>query len=158
MADKKKKKEKTSVVLPKAWQSVKHRNETAQARSNYEDGWKAIEVVLIILLVLFVLLGGISQTGALKFLFNWSKNVGEGISNWLEGGSIITNEDGIYWDPTGQNGDKIGDPNAPEVINPMDGAVGGGETPVEGEESVDDAGETDANEEAPVGNSEVQKE
>ena len=42
MAKEKKNKEKTNVVLPKAWQSVKHRNETAQARANYDDTWKAI--------------------------------------------------------------------------------------------------------------------
>ena len=135
MGKDKKKKEKTSVVLPKAWQSVKHRNETAQARSNYEDTWKAIQTILIILLILFVILGGVSQTGILKFIFNWSTNVGQSISNWLEGGSIITNEDGIYWDPSGQQGDKIGDENAPEVINPMDVPT----------EETTETGETDIN-------------
>lgn len=117
MAKEKKKKEKTTVVLPKAWQSLKHRNETAQARANYDDIWKAVGVILGILLFLFVILGGVSQTGVLKFVFNWSHNVGETISNWLEGGSIVTNEDGVYWDPTGQTGDKIKDENAPDVVN-----------------------------------------
>ena len=118
MAKEKKKKEKTTVVLPKAWQSVKHRNESAQARANYDDTWKAIGTILLILFVLFVLLGGISMTGALKFFFNWSHNVGETVSNWFEGGSIVTNEDGVYWDPTGQQGDKIKDENATDVVNP----------------------------------------
>ena len=118
MAKEKKKKEKTTVVLPKAWQSVKHRNESAQARANYDDTWKAIGTILLILFVLFVLLGGISMTGALKFVFNWSHNVGETVSNWFEGGSIVTNEDGVYWDPTGQQGDKIKDENATDVVNP----------------------------------------
>lgn len=118
MAKEKKSKEKTTVVLPKAWQSVKHRNETAQARANYDDTWKAIGTILLVLLVLFVILGGISMTGTLKFVFNWSHNVGETISNWFEGGSIVTNEDGIYWDPTGTKGDKIKDENASDVVNP----------------------------------------
>lgn len=118
MANEKKSKEKTTVVLPKAWQSLKHRNETAQARANYDDIWKAIGVVIGIIVFLFVILGGVSQTGVLKFFFNWSHNVGETISNWFEGGSVITNEDGIYWDPTGQNGDKIKDEDAPDVANP----------------------------------------
>lgn len=118
MSKEKKKKEKTTVVLPKAWQSVKHRNESAQARANYDDTWKAIGTILLILFVLFVLLGGISMTGALKFVFNWSHNVGETVSNWFEGGSIVTNEDGVYWDPTGQQGDKIKDENATDVVNP----------------------------------------
>ena len=108
MAKEKKKKEKNSVILPKAWQSVKHRNETAQAKSNYDDTWKALGVVITILVILFVLLGGISQTKVISFFFDWSHKVGESISNWIEGGSIIQNEDGIYWDPSGQKGDKIG--------------------------------------------------
>ena len=71
MAEKKSKKEKTNIVLPKAWQSMKHRNETAQARANYDDIWKAITTILLILFILFVILGGVSQTGVLKFIFNW---------------------------------------------------------------------------------------
>ena len=58
------------------------------------------------------------MTGALKFFFNWSHNVGETVSNWFEGGSIVTNEDGVYWDPTGQQGDKIKDENAADVDKP----------------------------------------
>lgn len=121
MAEKKpkKKKEKTHVVLPKAWQSVKHRDQTAQVRTTYDDTWSAVGTIALVLLVLFVLLGGVSQTGFLKVCFNWAHNVGEGISNWLEGGSIVTNEDGIYWDPTGQTGEKIGDENG-EVPNVTD--------------------------------------
>lgn len=118
MANRNKKKEKNNVVLPKAWQSVKHRNETAQARANYDDTWKAIGTILAIIAILFVILGGISMTGALKFVFNWSHTVGETISTWFEGGSIITNEDGVYWDPSGTHGDKIKDENADEVVNP----------------------------------------
>lgn len=160
MAKEKKSKEKTTVVLPKAWQSLKHRNETAQARANYDDIWKAIGVVIGILVFLFVILGGVSQTGVLKFIFNWSHNVGETISNWIEGGSIVTNEDGVYWDPTGQTGDKIKDGDAPDVVNPAnvidgDGAQDDSENPdSEGEES--DA-TTDGNSENNQ-NSEVQNE
>ena len=120
MGKENKKKEKNSVVLPKAWQSLKHRNETAQARTNYEDTWKAIGTIALIALVLFVLLGGVSQTGIIKAIFGWSNNVGHTISDWLSGGSVVVNDDGIYYDPTGQSGDKIGDENAPEIINPIE--------------------------------------
>lgn len=120
MGKENKKKEKNSVVLPKAWQSLKHRNETAQARTNYEDTWKAIGTIALIALVLFVLLGGVSQTGVIKAIFGWSNNVGHTISDWLSGGSVVVNDDGIYYDPTGQSGDKISDENAPEVINPIE--------------------------------------
>ena len=154
MAKEKKKKEKTTVVLPKAWQSLKHRNETAQARANYDDIWKAIGVILGILLFLFVILGGVSQTGVLKFVFNWSHNVGETISNWLEGGSIVTNEDGVYWDPTGQTGDKIKDENAPNVVNIGDvidretnGSGSGDNTEGTTEEGADNSSENSQNSE-----------
>jgi len=141
MAKENKKKEKTSVTLPKAWQNVKHRNEMAQTRNNFEDTWKAIGTIIAILVILFVLLGGVSQRKIIHFVFSWSKNVGESISNWFEGGSIITNEDGIYWDPTGENGEPIVD--APED----NGETSNGEETSNEEESVSD----NTNDE-PVGN------
>ena len=120
MAEKEtKKKEINQVRLPKAMQSVKHRNETAQARTTYEDTYKVIGTIMLIGLVLFVLLGGVSQTGVLKFCLNWSHNIGSSISNWLEGGSVVTNEDGVYWDPTGQEGDKIGNDEANTEVPDM---------------------------------------
>ena len=122
MADNKKKgsRNKETTMLPNAWQSVKRRNENAQTRANIDGAWSAVGVIAGILLFLFVILGGVSQTGAIKTVFNWSHNVGERISNWMEGGSIVTNDDGIYWDPTGQQGDSIKDSEAPEVENPAE--------------------------------------
>ena len=123
MAEKenKKKKEKTSVTLPKAWQSVKHRNETSQTRTDLNDAISAIGMIILILVIAFVLLGGVSQTGVLKFIFNWSQNVGHTISSWIEDTSIVTNENGVYIDPTGKNGTKIGDDeNNVEIVNPME--------------------------------------
>ena len=157
MAEKKSKKEKTNIVLPKAWQSMKHRNETAQARANYDDIWKAITTILLILFILFVILGGVSQTGVLKFIFNWSHNVGETISNWFEGGSVIVNEDGVYYDPSGQKGDKIKDENAGDVVNIGDEigndeqADGSGDVSEENQQDVNDSNSQN-------GNSEVQEE
>lgn len=157
MAEKKSKKEKTNIVLPKAWQSMKHRNETAQARANYDDIWKAITTILLILFILFVILGGVSQTGVLKFIFNWSHNVGETISNWFEGGSVVVNEDGVYYDPSGQKGDKIKDENAGDVVNIGDEigndgqADGSGDVSDENQQDVNDSNSQD-------GNSEVQEE
>lgn len=157
MAEKKSKKEKTNIVLPKAWQSTKHRNETAQARANYDDIWKAITTILLILLILFVILGGVSQTGVLKFIFNWSHNVGETISNWFEGGSVVVNEDGVYYDPSGQKGDKIKDENAGDVVNIGDEigndgqADGSGDVSEENQQDVNDSNSQN-------GNGEVQEE
>lgn len=157
MAEKKSKKEKTNIVLPKAWQSMKHRNETAQARANYDDIWKAITTILLILLILFVILGGVSQTGVLKFIFNWSHNVGETISNWFEGGSVVVNEDGVYYDPSGQKGDKIKDENAGDAVNIGDEigndgqADGSGDVSEENQQDVNDSNSQN-------GNGEVQEE
>ena len=115
---KKKKKEKTNVVLPKAWQSVKHRNETAQTKTNLDDSMTAVLTIIGVLVLAFVLLGGVSQTGILRIIANWSQNVGYTISGWIEGTSIITNEDGIYIDPTGQQGEKIGGDSDVEIKDP----------------------------------------
>ena len=115
----KKKKEKTSIELPKAWKSMKHRNETAQAKANYEGLWQLIGVIIAIAILAFILLGGISQVGFLKFIFNWSHNVGNKVSNWLGGGNVIVNEDGVYIDPSGQKGEKI-NTNGDEIYNPAD--------------------------------------
>lgn len=122
MADNKKKgsRNKENTMLPNAWQSVKRRNENAQTRASIDGAWSAVGVIAGVLLFLFVILGGVSQTGVIKTVFNWSHNVGESISNWMEGGSIVTNDDGIYWDPTGQQGESIKDPEAPEVENPAE--------------------------------------
>jgi len=142
VASEKKKKEKTSVVLPKAWQSVKHRNETAQARTNFSDTWSAIGTILLVIFIIFVLLGGISMTGALKFVFNWSHNVGETISHWIEGGSVVVNDDGVYYDPSGQKGDKIKDDEA-EVVNPAEEIENNGED--EDSDSTTEGGESNEN-------------
>lgn len=157
MAEKKSKKEKTNIVLPKAWQSMKHRNETAQARANYDDIWKAITTILLILFILFVILGGVSQTGVLKFIFNWSHNVGETISSWFEGGSVVVNEDGVYYDPSGQKGDKIKDENAGDVVNIGDEIGNDGQT--DGSGDVSEENQQDVNDSnSQNGNSEVQEE
>ena len=102
MADKEKKpkkKEKSTVVLPKVWQSIKHKNETSQAKTNLDDMWSVLGVVLTIGIVLFIILGGASQRGILQFISNWSQEVGTDIADWLNKGEVITNEDGVYWAP-----------------------------------------------------------
>lgn len=109
------KKEKDHVILPNAWKSAKNKGDSSRSGSGSNDAFNALGSILAVFVVLFIALGGISQTGAIRFVSNWSHTVGEKISNWLEGGSIVTNEDGVYWDPTGQKGTKIGDPDAPEV-------------------------------------------
>lgn len=114
-------KNKSSISLPKAKQSSKSRGGSSSGGgSGSHPVWTAIVYGLGILIILFILLGGVSQTGVLKFVFNWSHNVVEAMSDWMSGGSIVTNSDGIYIDPTGQKGDKIIDDDAPEIKNIAD--------------------------------------
>lgn len=105
-------KDKDSIKLPKAWQMMKHRNETANAKADYNAIWGLISFIIVGGLIAFILLGGISQTGLLSFLFNWSSNTSNTVANAIGGGSIVVNEDGIYLDPTGKSGEKIIDSNS----------------------------------------------
>ena len=104
-----------SFKLPKAWQAMKHRNETAQSKANFDGLWEFIGVVLIILAIAFVLLGGVSQTGLIKTIFNWGHNVSEKVGNWFTGGSVIVNDDGVYIDPSGKEGIKLKNEDAQNV-------------------------------------------
>jgi hypothetical protein len=95
----KKKKEKTEIKLPKAWQSVKHRNEMAQGRETYNSLWTAIGVVFVIGAIAFVLLGGINQRKAIEWVFEFSRKIGDTISSWFNPDDVVVNDDGIYIQP-----------------------------------------------------------
>lgn len=96
-------KEKKQTKLPNAWKSIKSRNEKAQSKTDFKDIGRLIIGLISILAIAFILLGGISQVGLIRFAFDWSENVGTKISNWITGGGIIVNDDGIYIDPHGSN-------------------------------------------------------
>lgn len=113
----KKKKDGTSVVLPKAWQSAVHRNESAQARANISGLWKAVGLLVAVLLVAFVLFGGISIKGFLKAVGNWSHNVGVKVSNWIAGVHVVNDEDGVHIDPLGQDGEQLAPTLNPEDVH-----------------------------------------
>lgn len=101
-------KEKSSVSLPKAWKSVKHRNEMAQSRSNYEGLWQWIIGIILVLGLAYVLLGGINQRAAIEWVFDWAHNVQENFTEWVSGGGVVVNDDGIYIDPSGKSGNTFG--------------------------------------------------
>ena len=42
----------------------------------------------------------------------WSHNIGETVSEWFEGGDVVVNDDGVYWDPTGTNPDGLKNQNS----------------------------------------------
>lgn len=92
----KEKKEKTEIKLPKAWATMKRRNETSQARKTYDEFWKVMGTVVIIALILFVLLGGINQRKAWETLKKWGNNVASAIAGIFNLGDIEVNDDGVY--------------------------------------------------------------
>ena len=60
---------------------------------------KAIGIILLIALILFILLGGVNQKAVFEFFIDWGKRVGEAVSNWLNSSDVVTNENGVYVQP-----------------------------------------------------------
>lgn len=96
---KKKKKERVDINLPNARRSMKRSREMKQMRANYEDMWKLIGGILVVLIVAFILMGGINQGAAFRTLGEWAQKVGQAIADFFSGGEVIANENGIYWTP-----------------------------------------------------------
>ena len=95
----KKKKERVDINLPRARASMKRSREVQQIKTNHEDLWKLIIIIIIVGAILFVLLGGINQRAAWETFKSFGKKIGETVSKWFEGGELQTNENGIYWRP-----------------------------------------------------------
>ena len=112
----KKKEEKVGIKLPKAWVSMKHRNETSQARTNYEDIFKLVGVLLAVGVILFILLGGINQRKAWEAMKKWANNVGRTVAGWFSKGDIEVNDDGVYWRPNGTESATETDENGNVII------------------------------------------
>lgn len=104
MAEKKKKKEKTTVNLPSISKSIKRSNDMAQGKANYNDGMKAVGIIIGILLVLFILLGGINQRAFVETMMNFAKTVGDKFTSWVDKGDVDITSDGIYIKPAGPDG------------------------------------------------------
>lgn len=104
MAEKKKKKEKTTVNLPSISKSIKRSNDTAQGKANYNDGMKVIGIVIGVVIVLFVLLGGINQRSFIETMMNFAHTVGDKFTSWIDKGDIDVNSDGVYIVPAGPDG------------------------------------------------------
>ena len=61
-----KKKNTTSVKLPSARRSIQRQRHMAQGKKGYEDLWKFLTGVGVVLLIAFILLGGINQRKFIK--------------------------------------------------------------------------------------------
>lgn len=97
--EKKKKKDRVDINLPNARRSIKRSREMRQLRTDYEDMWQFIGGILVVLIIVFILMGGINQGAAFRTLAKWAQDVGNAIAGFFAGGEVNLNENGIYWIP-----------------------------------------------------------
>lgn len=105
MAKEKKKKE-PKVKLPNAWSSKKSKEGGSSSGKNLklfgEDTWKAITTILIILVLAFILLGGVNQRKTVQWFVDLGHNIGESLNSWFNPENIDVTDDGVYYRPDGE--------------------------------------------------------
>ena len=95
-----KEKGKTKVSLPNARKSIKRQRNMAQGKANFEGWWSLFAGIFAVLLIAFILMGGINQRKFAQTMDKWSTNIGNKVSEWIKPDSkVIVNDDGIYVDP-----------------------------------------------------------
>ena len=96
-----------SVRLPNAYRTIKRSNDMKQSKADF----KSISsfIVGLIIAIAFVLLGGISQKGLVEWAFHWSETVSQKVADWISGGGIEINDDGVYVRPNGNDVGIIND-------------------------------------------------
>ena len=97
--EKKKKKERVDVNLPNARRSIKRSREMSQMKKDYDDMWKFIGGIGLVLVIAFILMGGINQGAAFRTLGEWGQKVGTAIADFFNGVDVNLNENGIYVTP-----------------------------------------------------------
>ena len=108
-AEKQKKKDKKkpqSVSLPNARRSIRRQREMAQGRANYEDTFKLVGVIASVLLVLFLLLGGINQRKFLTTIIDIGMGWGEKVGNLIGENQVEITEDGVYLEGHAPNSEQ----------------------------------------------------
>ena len=94
-----KKKNTTSVKLPSARRSIQRQRHMAQGKKGYEDLWKFLTGIGVVLLIAFILLGGINQRKFINTMGKWSQTIGEKLSGFIHPEKLEVTEDGIYYNP-----------------------------------------------------------
>lgn len=94
-----------SVRLPNAYRTIKRSNDMKQSKADFKSISSFIVGLIIAGLIAFVLLGGISQRGLVEWAYHWSETVSQKVADWISGGGIEINDDGVYVRP---NGNGIG--------------------------------------------------
>lgn len=98
--EKQKKKEKTKVSLPNAGNLIRKQRAMAQGKTNYTDFYNFIGVMLLCLLILFVLLGGVSQRGFWEASKRMAEVIGQRVSSLFDKTDVELTDDGIYLVPS----------------------------------------------------------
>lgn len=97
------KKQQTQVKLPNARKSIRRQREMAQGKANYNDAWALVGLVVGVLLILFVLLGGVNQKAVFETISDWAHSIGNTVQEWVSPhvNNVIETENGIYIDLDG---------------------------------------------------------
>ena len=98
-----------SVRLPNAYRTIKRSNDMKQSKADFKSISSFIVGLIIAGLIAFVLLGGISQKGLVEWAFHWSETVSQKVADWISGGGIEINDDGVYVRPNGNGVGIIND-------------------------------------------------
>ena len=98
-----------SVRLPNAYRTIKRSNDMKQSKADFKSISSFIVGLIIASLIAFVLLGGISQRGLVEWAFHWSETVSQKVADWISGGGIEINDDGVYVRPNGNDVGIIND-------------------------------------------------
>lgn len=103
---KEQKKKDPKVRLPNAWSSKKSKDGTgrgggAGGKLNTEGLFGFIGAIILVLIILFVLLGGVNQKKVVTWIFDFAHNVGYKVSSWFDPDKIDITDDGVYYRPDG---------------------------------------------------------
>lgn len=99
MADKdnKQKDTETRIKLPSIRKAARRDRDVARAQANHKEMWEFFGLVFTILLLLFVLWGGVNQVAFFKTIGDMTNRVGEAIySMFVKDATLDVTETGIH--------------------------------------------------------------
>lgn len=92
----KKKAPTAKISLPKARAQLKRQKEMNRMRSDREGANNLLTGLIVVLLILFILLGGINQRKTWEAAKRLGANVGQTVASWFNPDSVDVNDDGVY--------------------------------------------------------------
>ena len=97
--EKKQKKEKVSIKLPNTRHLIRRQRAVAQGKANYNDFYSFLGTAIVVLIILFVLFGGINQRKFLETMKDLGNRWAYRIGHLFNPDAVTVNNDGIYIDP-----------------------------------------------------------